>query len=27
VETARSGLPTVFRKAVDLAAPAEPQLI
>ncbi|HSZ51005.1 MAG TPA: A/G-specific adenine glycosylase [Caulobacteraceae bacterium] len=27
VERARSGLPTVFRKAVDLAAPAEPQLI
>ena len=27
METARAGLPTVFRKAVDLAAPAEPQLI
>ncbi|MBV8682438.1 MAG: A/G-specific adenine glycosylase [Caulobacteraceae bacterium] len=27
LETARAGLPTVFRKAVDLAVPAEPQLI
>jgi A/G-specific adenine glycosylase len=27
VEKARRGLPTVFRKALDLAAPTEPQLI